>query len=61
MRVVAVPHEGVEPAHPADQAQARLFAEILLLELDEAESLGFNARINEVRRLLDSLQRRFSR
>jgi hypothetical protein len=83
MSVVAVPHEALEPwpAHPADQAQARIFEDILRQELDELESLAarirtartdhseirlrhdmqrFNARINEVRGLLDALQGRFS-
>jgi hypothetical protein len=85
MSVVAVSPEDFEPwptrsAHPADQAQARLFEEILRRELDELEILAarirsarsdhseirlrhdmrrFNARINEVRGLLDALQMRF--
>ncbi|EHB44262.1 hypothetical protein MycrhDRAFT_6882 [Mycolicibacterium rhodesiae JS60] len=86
MSVVAVFPEDFEPwpkrsAHPADQAQARLFEEILRVELDELEILAartrsaraghseirlrhdmqrINARINEVRGLLDALQTRFS-
>jgi hypothetical protein len=85
MSVVAVSHEALEPwparpAHPADQAQARNFVEILRQELDELQCLAarirtaradhseirlrqdmqrFNARINEVRGLLDALQYRF--
>ncbi|AKK27170.1 hypothetical protein [Mycobacterium sp. EPa45] len=85
MSVVAVSHEEFRAgplgsAHPGDQAQARVFEEVLLRELDELESHAarlrtarsdhseirlrhdlqrFNVRINEVRRLLDALQRRF--
>jgi hypothetical protein len=86
MSVVAVFPEDFESwpspsAHPSDQAQARLFEEILRRELDEVEILAarirtaradhseirlrhdlqrFNARINELRGLLDALQMRFS-
>ncbi|TDO17553.1 hypothetical protein EV580_0727 [Mycobacterium sp. BK086] len=86
MSVVAVSPEDFEPwpsrsAHPADQAQARLFEDVLRRELDEVEILAarlrsaradhseirlrhdmqrFNARINELRRLLDALQLRFN-
>jgi hypothetical protein len=85
MSVMAVPHEEYRAgplgsAHPGDQAQARVFEEVLLRELDDLEShtarlrtargehseirlrhdlQRFTARINEVRRLLDGLQRRF--
>ncbi|GAA2800144.1 hypothetical protein [Mycolicibacterium pallens] len=85
MSVVAISHEDLEvrpggSSHSGDQAQARVFEEILLRELDELESHAarlrtarsehseirlrrdlqrFNTRINEVRRLLDALQRRF--
>ncbi|WP_133689760.1 hypothetical protein [Mycobacterium sp. BK086] len=84
--MVAVSPEDFEPwpsrsAHPADQAQARLFEDVLRRELDEVEILAarlrsaradhseirlrhdmqrFNARINELRRLLDALQLRFN-
>lgn len=86
MSVVAISSDDFESwptrrAHPADQAQARLFEEILRQELDEVEFLAarirsaradhseirlrhdmqrFNARINELRGLLDALQMRFS-
>jgi len=65
MSVVAVPHEPfgrwpAQPAHPADQAQARIFEALLRQELDEVESPHFNAGVNEVRRLLTALQRRFN-
>lgn len=64
MSVVAVPSEPFEswpnrPAHPADQAQARIFEDILRLELDDVEQFGSNARINEVRGLLHALRMRF--
>lgn len=85
MSVLAVSHEDLEAgsagsAHPGDQAQARVFEQMLLRELDELGSQAarirtarssrseirlrhdlqrFNARINEVRRLLDALERRF--
>ena len=49
MSVVAVPHEAfrrwpAQPAHPADQAQARVFEELLREELDELEILAARAR-----------------
>jgi hypothetical protein len=49
MSVVAVPHEAfkrwpAQPAHPADRAQARVFAELLREELDELEMLAARAR-----------------
>lgn len=73
MSVVAVPNERwpARPAHPADQAQARIFEQALRRELDDLESLTgrtdhkhihrCNARINEVRGLLDALELRFAR
>ncbi|NTY58550.1 hypothetical protein [Mycolicibacterium sphagni] len=49
MSVVAVSPEDFEPwptrsAHPADQAQARLFEEILRRELDDVEILAARVR-----------------
>lgn len=87
MSAVALSHDALEPwptrpAHPADQAQARVFQEILRRELDELDITvariraarsdhseirlrhdlqRFNARINEVRALLDALEIRFAR
>jgi hypothetical protein len=73
MSVIALPHERwpTRAVHPADQAQARIFEQALRHELDELEGLAartedeeirrFNVRINEVRRLLIALQRRFNR
>lgn len=66
MSVVAVSHEAFEswparPAHTSDQAQARVFEEILRQELDEVEFLA--ARIRTARadhseiRLRHDLQR----
>lgn len=53
MSVVAVSPEDFEPwptrsAHPADQAQARLFEEILRRELDDVEMLAARVRTARV-------------
>jgi hypothetical protein len=48
------------PVHPSDQAQARVFEELLRGELRELESRPFSVRITEVRRLLHALETRFT-